>query len=147
MFTLAISCFDHFQFTLFHGPNIPGSYATLFFTALDFISIIGHVHIWALFFFGSISSFFLELFLYWSPVAYWAPSDLGHSSFKVLSFCLFILFMGFSGEGNGTPLQYSCLEYPMDGGAWWAAIYRVSQSRTRLKWLSSSSMGFSRQRY
>ena len=37
-----------------------------------------------------------------------------------------------SGEGNGTPLQYSCLENPMDGGAWWAAIYGVTQSRTRL---------------
>ena len=37
------------------------------------------------------------------------------------------------------PLQYSCLENPMDTGAWWAAVYGVSQSRTRLKWLSSSS--------
>ena len=43
------------------------------------------------------------------------------------------------GEGNGTPLQYSCLENPRDGGAWWAAIYGVTQSRTRLKRLSSSS--------
>ena len=43
------------------------------------------------------------------------------------------------GEGNGTPLQYSCLENPRDGGAWWAADYGVAQSRTRLKWLSSSS--------
>ena len=43
------------------------------------------------------------------------------------------------GEGNGTPLQYSCLETPMDGGAWWAAVYGVAQSRTRLKRLSSSS--------
>ena len=42
------------------------------------------------------------------------------------------------GEGNGTPLQYSCLENPMDGGAWWAAVYGVAQSRTRLKRLSSS---------
>ena len=42
------------------------------------------------------------------------------------------------GEGNDNPLQYSCLENPRDGGAWWAAIYRVAQSRTRLKWLSSS---------
>ena len=43
------------------------------------------------------------------------------------------------GEGNGNPLQCSCLENPRDGGAWWAAVYGVTQSRTRLKWLSSSS--------
>ena len=43
------------------------------------------------------------------------------------------------GEGNGNPLQYSCLENPRDGGAWWAAVYGVSQSQTRLKRLSSSS--------
>ena len=43
------------------------------------------------------------------------------------------------GEGNGNPLQCSCLENPRDGGAWWAAIYGVTQSGTRLKWLSSSS--------
>ena len=42
-------------------------------------------------------------------------------------------------EGNGNPLQCSCLENPRDGGAWWAAIYGVTQSRTRLKRLSSSS--------
>ena len=43
------------------------------------------------------------------------------------------------GGGNGNPLQCSCLENPRDGGAWWAAVYGVSQSRTRLKRLSSSS--------
>ena len=43
------------------------------------------------------------------------------------------------GEGHGDPLQCSCLENPRDGGAWWAAIYGVAQSRTRLKRLSSSS--------
>ena len=43
------------------------------------------------------------------------------------------------GEGNGTPLQCSCLENPRDGGAWWAAVYGVTQSWTRLKRLSSSS--------
>ena len=43
------------------------------------------------------------------------------------------------GEGNGNPLQCSCLENPRDGGAWWAAVYGVTQSRTQLKWLSSSS--------
>jgi len=43
------------------------------------------------------------------------------------------------GEGNGNPLQCSCLENPRDRGAWWAAVYGVAQSRTRLKQLSSSS--------
>ena len=43
------------------------------------------------------------------------------------------------GEGNGNLLQYSCLENPRDGGAWWAAVYGVAQSQTWLKWLSSSS--------
>ena len=48
------------------------------------------------------------------------------------------------GEGNGNPLQYSCLENPRNGGAWWAAVYGVTQSWTRLKQLSSSSrqLGF-----
>jgi len=44
-----------------------------------------------------------------------------------------------NGEGNGNPLQCSCLENPRDGGAWWAAIYGVAQCQTRLKRLSSSS--------
>src|SRR5574337_1308387 len=44
------------------------------------------------------------------------------------------------GEGNGNPLQCSCLENPRDGGAWWAAVSGVAQSRTRLKRLSSSSI-------
>ena len=43
------------------------------------------------------------------------------------------------GEGNGNPLQCSCLDNPRDGGAWWTAVYGVAQSRTRLKRLSSSS--------
>ena len=46
------------------------------------------------------------------------------------------------GEGNGNPLQCSCLENPRDGGAWWAALYGVAQSQTRLKWLSSSMAAF-----
>ena len=44
-----------------------------------------------------------------------------------------------TGEGKGSPLQCSCLENPRDGGAWWAAVYGVRQSRTRLKPLSCSS--------
>ena len=48
------------------------------------------------------------------------------------------------GEGNGNPLQCSCLENPRDRGAWWAAVYGVAESRTRLKRLSSSSSAVSR---
>ena len=43
------------------------------------------------------------------------------------------------GEGNGNPLQCSCLENPRDWGAWWASVYGVARSRTRLKWLSSQA--------
>ena len=50
---------------------------------------------------------------------------LPHLSFTVT-------YSNLDGEGNGTPLQYSCLENPMDGGAWWAAVHGVAKSRTRL---------------
>ena len=41
------------------------------------------------------------------------------------------------GGGHGNPLQYSCLDNPMDSGAWWATVHRVAESRTQLKWLST----------
>ena len=87
--------FDHFHFSLIHGHDIPVSYycslqhRTLLLSPV--ISTTGYC-----FCFGSIPSFFLELFFHWSPVAYWAPTDLGSSSFSILSFCLLILFMGFA---------------------------------------------------
>ena len=68
-----------------------------------------------------------------------APSsgDLGNRK------CVCVVHLHFSlsciGEGNGNPLRCSCLENPRDGGAWWAAVYGVAQSWTRLKRLSSSS--------
>ena len=52
--------------------------------------------------------------------------------------------LSYIGEGNGNPLQCYCLENPRDGGSWWAAVYGVAQSRTRLKRLSSSSIAASR---
>ena len=52
----------------------------------------------------------------------------------------FMLPKLYDGEGNGNPLQCFCLENPRDGGAWWAAVYGVTQSRTQLKWLSSSRL-------
>ena len=66
-----------------------------------------------------------------------------------IPFCLSLLIcemgllvvLNILGGGNGNPLQCSCLENPGDGGAWWAAIYGVAQSRTRLKLLSSNILG------
>ena len=54
----------------------------------------------------------------------------------------FHLSLSCIGEGNGNPLQCSCLENPRDRGAWWASVYGVAQSRTRLPRLSSSSSTF-----
>ena len=112
--------FHHFQFTLIHGPNIPGSCAILFFTASDFASITSHIHNWVLFFFGSISSFFLELFLHWSPGAYWSPTDLGSLSFSVLSFCLLMLFMEFSRQDYWSGLPFpSSVDYIFQNSPLW----------------------------
>ena len=46
------------------------------------------------------------------------------------------------GEGNGDPLQYSCLENPMDGGAWWATVHEVAKSQTRLSDLTNLLTNF-----
>ena len=55
------------------------------------------------------------------------------SNFKAdFPFTTFVFIYIFPGEGNGNPLQYSCLENPMDGGAWWAKVHGVAKSRTRL---------------
>ena len=51
---------------------------------------------------------------------------------QVFFFFFLIPLFPYFGEGNGTPLQYSCLENPMDGGAWWAAVHGVAKSQTRL---------------
>ena len=96
MFILAISCLTTSNLPCFMDLTfqVPVEYCSLQHWTLfpsPVTSTTGHC-----FHFGSVSSFFLELFLCPSPVAYWAPTDLGSSSFSVLSFCLFILFMGFS---------------------------------------------------
>ena len=143
--------FDHFQFALIHGPDIPGSYGEGNGTPLQcsclenprnrgawWAAVYGIAqsrtrlkrlssssssmpycslqHRTLLlspvtsttgycFCFGSIPSLFLELF-HWSPVACWVPTDLGSSSFSVLSFCLFILFMGFSRQEYWSGLPF-----------------------------------------
>ena len=81
--------------------------------------------------FGSIPSFFLELFFHWSPVAYWAPTDLGSSSFSSLLFCLFILFMGFSSQEYWSGLPFPS---PVDH------ILSVLSTMTRLSWVAPHRM-------
>ena len=68
-----------------------------------------------------------------------AKSRTRLSDFTLFSLSFTLFSLSCIGEGNGNLLQCSCLENPRDGGAWWAAIYGVAQSRTRLKRLSSSS--------
>ena len=64
-----------------------------------------------------------------SPWGRWGSDTTEQLHFHFLLSCI--------GEGNGNPLQCSCLENPRERGAWWAAVYGVAQSRTQLKWLSS----------
>ena len=133
MFTLAIP-FDHFQFALIHGPNVPGSYAILPFTASDFTSITSHIHNWVLF------SLWLCLFILsgvispWSPIAYWAPTGLESSSCNVLSFCLFMLFMGFSRQEYWSGLPFPS---PMDH------VLSELSTMTRPSWVALQGMAHS----
>src|SRR5574340_963934 len=100
-------------------------------------------------------SFFLLMYFAWllavathsSVLAWRIPGtaepgglpSLGSHSWTQLKQLHFHFSLSCIGEGNGNPLQCSCLENPRGGGAWWAAIYGVAQNRTRLKRLSSSS--------
>ena len=98
---------DHVQFIWFMDLTflVPMQYCSLQHQTLlssQVTSTTGHY-----FCFGSHSSFFLDLFLHSSPVAYWAPTDLGSSSFSVICFCLFVLFMGFSRQEYWSGLLFS----------------------------------------
>ena len=61
-----------------------------------------------------------------------APTKCLYTVIAIFSFCYYTKVGLLFREGNGNPLQYSCLESPMDGGAWWAAVHGVLKSRTRL---------------
>ena len=74
----------------------------------------------------------------WRSLLGCSPWDLEESD--TTERCHFHFSLSCIGEGNGNPLQCSYLENPRDGGAWWAAVYGVTQSRTQLKRLSSSTM-------
>ena len=87
---------------------------------------------------GSIPSFFLELFPHWFPVAYWAPTDLGSSSFSFLSFCLFILFMGFSRQEYWSgvpfpfPVDHVLTELSTMTNLSWVTLHGMAHSYTKL---------------
>ena len=78
---------------------------------------------------SSIHGIFQARILEWGAIAFSDMTEWLH----------FLLSLSRIGEGNGNPLQCSCLENPRDGRAWWAAVYGITQSRTRLKRLSRSS--------
>ena len=73
----------------------------------------------------------------WRSLVGWSP--WGRYESDATEWLHFHFSLSRNGEGNGNPLQCSCLENPRDGGAWWAAVYGVAQSWTRLTQLSSSS--------
>ena len=107
MFTLAISCLTTSNLPRFMDLTfqVPMQYCSLQHQTLLLSPVTSTTG--CCFCLGSILSFFLELFLHWSPVAYWAPTDLGSSSFSILSFCLFILFIGFSRPDMNESVQFS----------------------------------------
>ena len=106
MFTLVISCLTTSNLPWFVDLTfqVPVQYWSLYYRALLLSPVTSTTG--CCFCFGSIPSFFLELFLHWSLVAYWAPTHLGSSSFSVLSFGLFILFMEFSRQEYWSGLPF-----------------------------------------
>ena len=133
-FTLAISCLNTSNLPWFMDLTfqVPMHYCSLQHQTL-IPSPVTSTAGWC-FCFGSVSSFFLELFLHWSSVDYWAPTDLGSSSFSVLSFCLFILFIGFSRQE-----YWSGLPFP-------SPVYHVLSelsTMTRLSWVALHGMAHS----
>ena len=134
MFALAISCLT--------TSNLPWFMDLTFQVPMQYCSLQN----WTLlpspvtsttgccFCFGFIYSFFLELFFHSSPVAYWAPTNLGTLSFGVLSFCLFILFMGFSRQEYWSGLPFPS---PVDH------ILSELSTMTRPSWVALHSMAHS----
>ena len=134
MFTLAISCLTTSNLRLFMDLTfqVPTQYSLQHQTLLSppVTSTTG-----CCFHFGSISSFFLELFLHCSPVAYYrAPANLESSSFSVISFCLFILLMGFSRQEYWSGLLFPS---PVDH------ILSELSTMTHLSWVALHSMAHS----
>ena len=143
MFILAISCLTTSNLLWFMDLKfqIPMQYWSLQHQALLLSPVTSTTG--CCFCFGSVSSFFLKLCrspviliyqLYWSPVAYWAPTDLGSSSFSVPCICLFILFMGFSRQEYWSGLLFPS---PVDH------ILSDFSTMTCLSWMAPHGMDVS----
>ena len=109
MFTLAISCLTTSNLPWFMDLTfqVPLPYCSLQHRTLLLSPVTSTTG--RCFCFGSVSSFFLELFLHWFPVAYWVPTNLESSTFSILSFHLFILFMGFSRQEYWSGIPFPSL--------------------------------------
>ena len=127
MFTLAISCLTASNLPWFMDLTfqLPMQYCSLQHQTLLLSPVTSATG--CCFCFGSIPSFFLELFLHWSPVAYWTFTDPGRSSFSILLFCVFILFMGFSRQEYWSGLPFP---FPVD------YILSDLSTMTRLSWVA-----------
>ena len=130
VFTLAIACLT--------TSNTPWSTDITFQVPMQYCSYSIWLYFhqqshpqWVLFCFDSCSSFFLELFPHWSPVRYWAFTDLGSSSFSALSFCFLILFMEFSRKQYGSGLPFAS---PVD------RVLSELSTMTCLSWVALHSM-------
>ena len=138
VFSLVISCLTTFNLPWFMDLTfqVPVQYCSLQHWALlpsPVTSTTG-----CCFCFGFFSLFFLELFVHWSPIACWAPTDLGSSSFCILSFCLFMLFMGFSrqeywsGLPFPSPVDHVLSELSTMTHTSWVALHGMAHSVTEL---------------
>ena len=133
-FTLAISCLTTSNWPWFMDLTfqVPMQYCSLWHQTLLPTPVTSTTR--CCFRFGSISSLFLALSPYWSPVAYWTPTNLGRSSLSVLSFCLFILFMGFSRQEDWSGLPFPS---PVDH------VFSELSTMTRPSWVVLHSMAHS----
>ena len=134
MFILAISCLTTYNLSWFMDLTFQVSIQYCFLQHRTLLPSPVTSTTGCCFCFDSIPSFFLELFLHWSPGACWAPTDLGSSSFSVLSFCLFILFMVFSRQEYWSGLPFPS---PVDD------ILSELSTMTRLSWAALHSIAHS----
>ena len=134
MFTLAISCLT--------TSNLPWLMDLTFQVPMQYCSLQDQILLpppdtsttGSSFIFGSVSSFLLELFLHSSPTAYLALTDLGSSPFSIISFCLFILFIGFSRQEHWNVLPFL---FPVDH------ILLELSTMILMSWVALHSMGHS----